>query len=218
MTPTDIVTEIRQQLAANESWNVAALRELRRGFTRRLAKVDAALVLEVARLLIPHPGFVHRFLAYELVTHHRAAMAALTVGDVEALGQGMDSWAVVDTFGSYISGPAWREGRVSNARVHRWARSPDRWWRRAALVSSVPLNCKARGGQGDTPRTLAVCELLIADRDDMVVKAMSWALRELAKRAAAAVEAFLSKHAATLASRVIREVRNKLQTGLKNRS
>lgn len=59
----------------------------------------------------------------------------------------------------------------------------DRWvWRRAVSVSTVPLNMKSRGGIGDPQRTLAVCDLLIADRDDMVVKALSWALRELAER------------------------------------
>jgi 3-methyladenine DNA glycosylase AlkD len=56
---------------------------------------------------------------------------------------------------------------------------------------------------------------LLEDRDDMVVKAMSWALRELAKRDPGAVRAFLSKHGARLAARVRREVGNKLTTGLK---
>ena len=80
----------------------------------------------------------------------------------------------------------------------------------------VPLNSKARGGTGDTRRTLQVCELLLHDRDDMVVKAMSWSLRELAKRDVAAVDRFLSEHQNVLAPRVSREVGNKLRTGLKN--
>ena len=43
----------------------------------------------------------------------------------------------------------------------------------------MPLNLRAAGGTGDAERTLAVCAQLAADRDDMVVKALSWALREL---------------------------------------
>jgi len=89
------------------------------------------------------------------------------------------------------------------------------WWRRAALVSTVPLN-RVAGTTGDPARTLRICSMLIADRADMVVKAMSWALRELAKRNAAAVRQFVEQHEQVLASRVIREVRNKLSTGLKN--
>ncbi len=80
----------------------------------------------------------------------------------------------------------------------------------------MPLNNKARGGAGDTARTLAVCKLLVADRDDIVSKALSWALRELAKRDAAAARTFLDEYEDSLAARVVREVRNKLATGLKN--
>ena len=128
----------------------------------------------------------------------------------------MDSWAAVDCFASYLSGPAWREGRIGNTVVRRWARSPDRWWRRAAIVSTVPLNNKARGGSGDAVRTLLICTLLLDDRDDMVVKGLSWALRELAKRDEISVREFLSKSEGKLAPRVVREVGNKLRTGLKN--
>lgn len=100
--------------------------------------------------------------------------------------------------------------------IHGWARSPDSWWRRAALVCTVALNSKARRGTGDTPRTLAVCKLLLTDRDDMVVKAMSWALRELIPHYREALEAFVARHENELAARVVREVRTKLATGLKN--
>ena len=67
--------------------------------------------------------------------------------------------------------------------IERWTESPDRWWRRAALVATVPLNVAAQGGTGDATRTLRVCELLVDDRDDMVVKAMSWALRRPHRKA-----------------------------------
>ena len=84
------------------------------------------------------------------------------------------------------------------------------------LVSTVGLNVRSRGGCGDVPRTLGVCWLLVDDYDDMVVKAMSWALRELVKHDPDAVREFLSEHEDVLAARVKREVMNKLTTGLKN--
>ena len=62
----------------------------------------------------------------------------------------------------------------------------------------------------------AVCALLLDDQDDMVVKAMSWALRSAIEHDRAAVESFLAAHEGRLAARVKREVRNKLATGLKN--
>ena len=58
--------------------------------------------------------------------------------------------------------------------------------------------------------------MLVDDHEDMVVKAMSWALRELVVHDPDAVRAFLQEHENILAARVKREVRNKLTTGLKN--
>jgi len=115
-----------------------------------------------------------------------------------------------------LAGPAWLNGQVSDELIYRWGLSEDRWWRRAALVSTVALNVRSQGGTGDVPRTLEVCRLLVDDHDDMVVKAMSWALRELVVHDADAVREFLSKYEDVLAARVKREVRNKLTTGLKN--
>jgi 3-methyladenine DNA glycosylase AlkD len=84
------------------------------------------------------------------------------------------------------------------------------------LASTVALNLKSRGGDGDAPRTLMVCEMLANDHEDMVVKALSWALRQLVDHDRAAVEDFLERHDEVLASRVRREVRTKLETGYKN--
>jgi 3-methyladenine DNA glycosylase AlkD len=77
------------------------------------------------------------------------------------------------------------------------------------------LNTRSRGGLGDVSRTLAVCEILLHDRDDLVTKAMSWALRELIVHDQPAVAAFLAAHDDRLAARVKRDLRNKLTSGLK---
>jgi 3-methyladenine DNA glycosylase AlkD len=192
--------------------NTAEIRAIRRDFSKRLAKAPAQDMLNLALRLLDS----HRLVAYELIHHHRAALHGLGEIELERLGQGMDSWDKVDTFACYLAGPAWRERQMPDALIHGWAGSEDRWWRRAALVSTVPLNNKARGGHGDAARTLEVCRLLTGDRDDMVVKAMSWALRELAKREPQAVHNFLAEHESRLAARVKREVQHKLTTGLKN--
>jgi 3-methyladenine DNA glycosylase AlkD len=58
--------------------------------------------------------------------------------------------------------------------------------------------------------------MLVDDHDDMVVKALSWALRELTVHEPGAVRKFLSRNEHVLAATVKREVRNKLETGLKD--
>jgi len=204
--------------AANVSYpNTPNLRAIRRAFGRGLTHASPEQMLALAYALIATGSPRNRWFAYELIHDHRPTLHNLGADDLERLGEGMASWDQVDTFAPYLSGVAWRRGQIDDATIHRWAASPDRWWRRAALVSSVALNIKARGGSGDAPRTLAVCALLVDDRDDMVVKALSWALRAAVEHDPAAVEGFLAAHGDRLAARVRREVRNKLTTGRKNR-
>lgn len=212
---TTLLSELDVRIVASPT-ATGPLRGLRREYSRRLASEPPRAVVALALGLIRRGGIARRFVAYELVHHHRGALESLGARDVERLGRGLDGWGAVDGFGLYVAGPAWREGRVSDAVILRWARSTDRWWRRAALVSTVPLNSRARGGSGDAKRTVAVCRALAGDRDDMVVKALSWALRELAKREPAAARRFVAAQRGVLAARVVREVGNKLATGLKN--
>ena len=51
----------------------------------------------------------------------------------------------------------------------------------------------------------------------MVVKALSWALRELAKRCPTEVQQFIDELGTKVPALLRREVRTKLQTGLKAR-
>ena len=189
-------------------------RAIRRKYSQRLKGAEATFVLAVARELFQNCG--HRWIACELIAGHKAAFRSIGEADLEEFGRGINSWWTVDAFARTLAGPAWLRGQVSDELIHKWACSEDRWWRRAALVSTVALNMRSKGGPGDVPRTLSVCRLLVADHGDMVAKAMSWVLRELVVHDADAVREFLRAHEDVLAARVKREVRSKLTTGLKN--
>jgi 3-methyladenine DNA glycosylase AlkD len=157
-----------------------------------------------------------RWFAYELVRFHKGAFEALDDRTLARLAKGLDSWDSVDAFGRILSGPAWAHGRASDGLIGRWSRSRNLWLRRLALVSTIALNMKSDGGRGDSRRTLAICSRMADDHEDMVVKALSWALRVLSTHDAVAVRAFLRKHDSRLAARVKRETTNKLTTGKKN--
>jgi 3-methyladenine DNA glycosylase AlkD len=195
--------------------DTASLRAERKRITKEIAAFDRTSVLDLARQLID--AGISRFVAYELVLNHKPAMESLTPAEAASLGAGMAHWGDVDSFGCIIAGPAWRAGRLPDRTIREWARSPDWCWRRAALVATVPLNSRSRAGSGDPKRTLAICKMLARDREDLIVKALSWALRELAKRDPESVRHFLSAHRDSLAALVIREVNNKLSSGRKNR-
>lgn len=200
---------VRRLRAAGAS--TASLRAERKRISREVAALDRDALLDLAHYLIE--ARVARFVAYELVLNHKPAMDSIDPSEVVKLGERICTWSDIDSFACIISGPAWRAGRIPDSMVRAWARSGDWCWRRTALVSTVPLNMK---GGSDSKRTLAICHMLVADRHDLVVKALSWALRALAKRDAESVRAFLSEYRGKLAPRVMREVNNKLATGLKN--
>jgi len=208
----EIIDRLRQ-LAGRPTREIRAMR---REFSKRLKSAPPSEVMCIAAKLLETPSGVYRFVAYELVHHHKAALSQLSAKDLEELGRGISSWDQTDTFGIYLAGPVWQGRQVADAVIHKWARSNDRWWRRAALVATVPLNSKSWGGRGDVRRTLSVCRMLEIDRDPMVVKALSWALRVLAKVEPRAVQRYVTERGDALPALVRREVRNKLTTGLKN--
>jgi hypothetical protein len=151
----ELTREIVSRIRSLPSFRTESVRGVRREYSKRLATAPSAFVIDVALRLLDARE-VNRFVAYELIKHHAAAAASLREKHLERFGRGLDEWGEVDCFACYLAGPSWREHQISDKVIHRWARSRDRWWRRVALVSTVPLNSKAQGGQGDTERTLEV--------------------------------------------------------------
>jgi 3-methyladenine DNA glycosylase AlkD len=212
--PKEVAAEIDAEVRALPVRNTPNERAIRVKYSRMLKQASPEFMLDVARELLTNYGY--RGLPYELIQNHAAAFQSIGEAELEEFGQGINSWWSVDSFARTLAGPAWLKGQVPGELIRQWAHSEDRWWRRAALVSTVALNVRSHGGRGDVAGTLGICRLLVADHDDMVAKAMSWALRELVVHDADAVGEFLSEHEEVLAARVKREVRNKLTTGLKN--
>jgi len=212
-----LAAEIDARIQALPVRNSPNIRTVRHEYSKRLKNAPADFVLALAATLLHTYGYRGTSsIAHELVSYHKPTFMSLDVTKIEALGQDINSWHSVDGFARLISGPAWLKGLISDDVIHRWARSDDLWWRRAALVSTVALNIRSHGGYGEVDRTLAVCRMLVDDHEDMVVKALSWALRQLVVHDPDAVRGFLSTYEDRLAARVKREVRNKLKTGLKN--
>jgi 3-methyladenine DNA glycosylase AlkD len=176
-------------------------------FSKELADAPMNTVLGLAWPLLESDDTALRLVAYELVAHHADTMSRLSERILRRLAVHLTSWFDTDCFGKLIVGPAVRAGRISVTFVYASAMSKNVWWRRSALVSSL--------GQ-TTACTLRVCRISRADPEPMVYKALSWALRDLSKRDPDAVRTFVGEYEHVLASAVVREVRNKLETGTKS--
>ena len=216
-TALEMAKAVHRDLANLTRHDAPSVRAIRRRYSKALKSESPEIVLEFVRILLRSAGWAERVVAWETLASHQAALDLLDDELVEEMAEGLSAWESVDLYGVTVLGQAWREGRVTDATILSWTQSQDRWRRRLALVATVPLNSRARGGKGDGRRTLLVCRALLADRDDMVVKAMSWALRELAKRSPDVVADFIRDEDDRLAPRVRREVLNKLETGLASR-
>jgi 3-methyladenine DNA glycosylase AlkD len=207
----DAPAEIAREIAALPRRDTPLVRAVRKRWSQDLKASSAEEVLAIAKAVEADAEQIGKWVAYELIRFHPAAFAAVSEHEIADYASRLASWYAVDAFGTILAGPLWARGGVSDGLIDTWAKSQDRWLRRSALVATVGLNARA----GDAVRTLAICRRLAADRDDMVEKAMSWALRFLSQRDRPAVEGFMAEMEGKLAARVVREVGNKLRTGLK---
>lgn len=172
--------------------------------------------IDLCKALVDTGVFECQVLAYEMIGRDKKLLNALEYKDLADLGKNLDNWASVDHYTVGIFGVLWGKGVVKDVHIDILLESDNFWDRRVAVVSTVALNLKSRGGRGDTPRTIAVCERVVDERHDMIQKALSWALRELSKRDREAVIVFMEKYENRLANRVVREVNHKLDFGTKN--
>ena len=157
-----------------------------------------------------------RILAMELLQSHRRLILKLDWDHFDRWRRKVENWALTDMLGSRVLAPwmlAEPESRLGYLRG--LIEDEDLWSRRLALVVTCPIN---RGHTGLTipELTLELVGLVKAERDPMITKAVSWALRELSKTHPGSVAAYVDRERETLAAHVVREVQNKLRTGLKS--
>lgn len=195
---------------------VPDVRRIARSHARAL-RAEPARVLEVACALVAERNHDARLVAYELLGAVPAARDGLRAEALATLADGNDNWAAVDTFCSTLSGPLYAKGSLAPSVLEAWARSRDPWRRRAALATvATAFQRAALRASSPVEPSVRVCARLVDDRHDHVVKALSWALRNLASRDRTVVERFLTDHGPRLAARVRREVTTKLATGKKS--
>lgn len=99
----------------------------------------------------------------------------------------VDNWATCDALTTYVLGPQLVADKNRLRAVFRWARSGNRWHRRAAAASLIPA--ARRGVHAEEIFRLA--RKLYRDPDEMVQKAVGWLLKEACKRQRPAVVRFL---------------------------
>jgi 3-methyladenine DNA glycosylase AlkD len=102
----------------------------------------------------------------------------------------LDNWASVDTCCPEIMGALLQTFPRLLHRIEAWAASPDRWVRRASLVSFIKL-----AKRKDRKRAIyAMARRHFSSDDDLIQKAAGWLLREVGKQDMEALARFLLRH------------------------
>lgn len=144
---------------------------------------------------------VARLLASKLHEHRAAALEILVAKYDQALEEerdeifrfyldhttGINNWDLVDGSAPYIVG----EHLVSRRRdlLDELAVSQNLWERRIAIVATFAFLKR-----GDTAATYRIARKLLADKHDLIHKAVGWALREAGKVSRPKLLAFIEKH------------------------
>lgn len=99
----------------------------------------------------------------------------------------INNWDLVDSSASQIVGSYLESG--DRRILYRLAKSASVWERRIAVISTFQFI-----GNNQFDDALKLAKLLIDDEEDLIHKAVGWALREIGKRDAAVEKAYLQAH------------------------
>lgn len=109
----------------------------------------------------------------------------------------VNNWDLVDASAPGVVG-LWLRER-SRAPLWKLANSKVHWDRRIAIVATLHfIKC------GDTAETFALAEALLGDGEDLMHKAVGWALREAGKKNREGLVRFLRDHAAAMPRTMLR--------------
>jgi 3-methyladenine DNA glycosylase AlkD len=155
---------------------------------RKLSLVHRAVPLETAAQLLQSPYHEDRLLALLVLVLQYAKADATTRDAIYRLyldsTRFINNWDLVDSSAEHIVGAHLREGNQQP--LDRLAESGDLWERRIAILAT--FNYIKRGS---FDATLRIAERLVADRHDLIHKAVGWMLREVGKRDLPREEDFL---------------------------
>jgi len=162
----------------SHGWYTADLRRAARSCRREiLSEHNLHFLVEVADQLFSGRVLEEKIAAVFLLENLAAKFGD---GEFKMFGSWLDrisSWADHDALVHDLIAPMIAAKPSRAGIVFRWAKSHDRWHRRAACVALI------RGTRAKMffPEIVKLSDALLADDDDMVQKGLGWLLRETAK-------------------------------------
>jgi 3-methyladenine DNA glycosylase AlkD len=174
----------------SRGWYTADLRRAAVRFRRQIQKENGLdFLVEVADQLFRGSVLEEKIAAIFLLEKLDAQFGDREFKLFESWLGRIRNWADHDALVPYCIAPMVARKPARLKTVLRWAKSADRWHRRAACVALI------RGAREKMffREIIELADLLLADEDDMVQKGLGWLLRETAKHDAKRTVAYLMK-------------------------
>lgn len=166
----------------SRGWYTAEMRKVARRFTRALLHDHGVeYVVRVADQLFHGDVLEEKVFAVMLLETNTADFSDKDFRLFSSWLDRVASWAEHDALAHDVLGRMVVADHARAKQIYRWAKSPNRWRRRAVAVSLIrsvrDANCR-RHAYEDVKKITAI---LLGDSDDMVQKGLGWLLRETAK-------------------------------------
>ena len=162
----------------SHGWYTAALRKAAAGMRRSLQKEHRLeFVVQVADHLFAGQVLEEKVFAVLMLEKLTAEFGDAEFRLFESWLRRISSWADHDALVHYLIAPMVAEKPARMKCVFRWAKSKDRWHRRAACVALI----QGTRRKMFFPEIVRLSDFLLGDTDDMVQKGLAWLLRETAK-------------------------------------
>lgn len=194
---------------------VPHLRQIAREWQRDHKQIECEDLVALMELLWNGQSLEERVLATLLLERYKHLILNLTRTHFDRWRRGLDNWALTDGLGWVLALWILGDTDVRLTYLRGLVADEDVWSRRLALVATVRMNREA-ADLDILDHTLGLVDQVKEERHPMVTKAVSWVLRELTKRHRDRATAYLEENRDVLAPHVVREVNNKLRTGLKS--
>lgn len=198
----------------SHGWYTAALRRAIRQCRREILREhDFEFLTQVADQLFSGPVLEEKIAGVFLLEGLDAQCGDREFALFESWLDRISSWADHDALVHDLISPMIRAKPARSKFVFRWAKSPNRWRRRAACVALI----RAARAQLLFPKIVKLSASLLADNDDMVQKGLGWLLRETAKFDAKRTLPYLMKIRKRAPRLVLRTACETLPAGLKQK-
>jgi 3-methyladenine DNA glycosylase AlkD len=182
--------------------SVPVTRRVTRAALARSPDLSREQLLDLVAALWSKPIHERRAAAVEVLEARLDRLEPADLGLIEHLIRESKTWALVDNLAASVAGPLVERHPELAERLDRWARDPDFWIRRSALLARLVA---LRQGRGDFAAFARHAEAMLEEKEFFIRKAIGWVLRDTARKRPELVADWLEPRAARASGLTVRE-------------